>query len=159
MHRFFYRVVVRDLNGLLGLNSLVCQIHIVSNCCNTNISVLDLSECTRLEQLLVGYNSFNCVTEVKLIGLEELESVVIGSNCFVIKSNRDTMGRFYLKDCPKLKELKMGRYSFSDYSVCEIENVDALETIAMGDAHFWSGCFYRSSLELKSTQRVKVTNS
>ena len=150
MHRFFYRVVVRDLNGLLGLNSLVCQIHIVSNCCNTNISVLDLSECTRLEQLIVGYNSFNCVTEVKLIGLEELESVVIGSNCFVNKSNRDTTGRFYLKDCPKLKELKMGRCSFSDYSVIEIENVNALEVIEMGDLSERSYHFFYASLELKS---------
>ena len=140
------------------MDSLVCQIRIVPNCCNTDITVLDLSKCTRLEQLLVGNNSFNCVTEVKLIGLEELESVVIGPNCFVNNSNRETMGRFYLKDCPKLKELWMGRYSFSDYSVCEIESVEALEAIAMGDAHFWSGCFYRSSLELKSTQRMKVAN-
>ena len=158
MHRF-YRVVVRDLNDLLDLNPLVCQIRIVADCCNTNISVLDLSKYTRLEQLIVGNNSFNCVTEVKLIGLEELESVVIGPNCFVNKSNRETTGCFYLKNCLKLKELWMGRISFSDYSVCEIENVDALETIAMGDAHYWSGCFNRSSLELKSTQRVKVANA
>ena len=158
MHRF-YRAVVRDLDGLLGLNPLVYQIRVVANCCNTSIPVLDLSECTRLERLIIANNSFKCVTEVKLIGLEELGGVFIGPNCFVNKSNHETTGCFYLKNCPKLKELRMGRYSFSDYSVCEIENVDALEVIEMGDVHYWSGCFYRSSLELKSTQRVKVANS
>ena len=138
------------MNGLLELNPLVYQIRIVPNCCNTNISVLDLSKYTRLEQLIVGNNSFNCVTEVKLIGLEELDSVVIRPNCFAIKSNHETTGRFYLKDCPKLKSLKIGRYSFSDYTVCEIENVDALESIEMGELTEWSRNFFYASLELKS---------
>ena len=44
----------------------------------------------------------------------------------------------------------MGRYSFSDYSVIEIKNVDALEVIEMGDLNDWSYCFYNASLELKS---------
>ena len=122
----------------------------MTNCCNTDITVLDLSEYTRLERLTIGNNSFNCVTEVKLIGLEELESVVIRPNCFVNKSNHETTGCFYLKNCPKLKELRMGRYSFSDYTVCEIENVDALETIEVGEQKEWSRHFPSASLELKS---------
>ena len=44
----------------------------------------------------------------------------------------------------------MGRYSFSDYSVCQIENVDALEVIEMGKLSEWSGNFHYASLELKS---------
>ena len=51
---------------------------------------------------------------------------------------------------PKLKSLKIGRYSFSRYTVCEIENVDALETIEMGNENQWSYAFSRASLELKS---------
>ena len=134
----------------MGLDSLVCQIRIVSNCCNTDIPVLDLSKYTRLERLAIANNSFKCVTEVKLIGLEELESVVIGPNCFVIKSNRETTGCFYLKNCPKLKELRMGRNTFSDYSVCEIESVEALEAIVMGDLSERNYHFHSASLELKS---------
>ena len=60
--------------------------------------------------------------------------------------NRD----FYLKNCPKLKSLRIGEYSFSDYSVCEIESVDALEVIEMGDLNEESRNFYYASLELKS---------
>ena len=44
----------------------------------------------------------------------------------------------------------MGRYSFSDYTVCEIENVDALEVIEIGDLNELSNNFYYASLELKS---------
>ena len=38
-----------------------------------------------------------------------------------------------MKNCERLRELKMGRYSFSDNDVCEIENVPSLEVIEMGE--------------------------
>ena len=44
----------------------------------------------------------------------------------------------------------MGHYSFSDYSVCEIENVPSLEVIEMGELNEWSYNFRYASLELKS---------
>ena len=44
----------------------------------------------------------------------------------------------------------MGRYSFSDYSVIEIENVDKLEVIEIGKLNEESHNFYYASLELKS---------
>ena len=89
-----------------------------------------------------------------MIGLSELESVEIGKNSFTQCKggyDNDPNRHFYLKNCPKLKSLKMGRYSFSDYTVIEIENVDALEVIEMGDLEYMTGCFCRASiLELKS---------
>ena len=81
------------------------------------------------------------------------DCVEIGKNSFtkeMISSGNDPNRHFYLKDCPKLKELKVGRYSFSDYTVCEIENVDALEVIEMGDVNGRSYNFVYASLELKS---------
>ena len=57
---------------------------------------------------------------------------------------------FYLKDCEKLKELKIGCESFMGYSVCEIENVPSLEVIEMGELNEWSANFYYASLKLKS---------
>ena len=53
-------------------------------------------------------------------------------------------------NCPKLRELRIGRYSFSDYATVEIKNMDALEVIEMGDLNYASYNFYYSSLELKS---------
>ena len=46
--------------------------------------------------------------------------------------------------------MKMGCLSFSDYSVCEIENVPCLEVIEMGKLQEESKNFYYSSLELNS---------
>ena len=46
--------------------------------------------------------------------------------------------------------LKFGYDSFIYYGAIEIENVDALEVIEIGDLNIWSRNFYRASLELKS---------
>ena len=82
-----------------------------------------------------------------------LNSVEIGMNSFTRKKNdcgNDPNRHFYLKYCPSLRSLKMGHHSFSDYTVCEIENVDALEVIEMGDLNQDSCNFHLASFELKS---------
>ena len=69
------------------------------------------------------------------------------------KDLRDQIGHnrhFNLKNCPKLKSVKFGSWSCLDYSVCEIENVDALEVIEIGDLNERSINFVYASLELKS---------
>ena len=129
-------------------------IEVSNGCCNEEgLKELDLSGFVSLRELKVGNECFEYVDEVKLIGLSELESVEIGMNSFTQHKKgygNDANRHFYLKNCPKLKSLKMGRYSFSDYSVIEIENVDALEVIEIGDLNEWSYNFYSASLELKS---------
>ena len=62
----------------------------------------------------------------------------------------DANRKLYVKNCDALKELKIGRFSFSDYSLIEIENVNSLELIELGDMDNWSYNFYYASLELKS---------
>ena len=126
----------------------------VEKCDDYQKEVLDLSRFGELVELKIGEACFMYVNELKLIGLSELESVEIGMNSFTKNKNswgNDPNRHFYLKNCPKLKSLKMGRYSFSDYTVCAIENVNALEVIEMGDLNDWScNFFYASVLELKS---------
>ena len=129
-------------------------IEVSDGCCNEEgLTELDLSGFVNLRELKVGDECFMYVDEVKLIGLSELESVEIGEKSFTKHKNgdgNDPNRHFYLKNCPKLKSLKMGRYSFSDFSLCEIENVDALEVIEMGDLNEESNNFVYASLELKS---------
>ena len=137
-----------------SLDRYVNEIVVSSNCCNeSTIDVFDLSALKYLKRIEIGDNCFEHVSTVNMSGWNELESVVIGENSFTRKKNgadNDPNRQFYLKNCPSLKELRMGRYSFSDYSVIEIENVDALEVIEMGDLNYWSCNFYHASLELKS---------
>ena len=137
-----------------SLNRNVFEIVVSSNCCNEkSMKVLDLSELKYLRRIEIGNECFENVNEVKMAGLNELESVEIGMSSFMKNKNSagyDSTRHFYLKNCPHLKSLKMGRYSFSDYTVIEIESVDALEVIEMGGLNQYSYNFRYASLELKS---------
>ena len=131
-----------------------------SNACNEKcFTALVLSVFSNLKVFEVGDYSFSFVDELKLIGLNQLERVVIGKNSFTREKNdcgHDANRHFYLKDCERVRELKIGRYSFSDYSVFEIENVPSLEVIEMGELDEDSYSFRYASLELKSdSQRMK----
>ena len=128
-------------------------------CNDKGYTSLDLSSYVSLKVFEVGNECFENVDEVKLIGLNRLERVVIGKNCFTKCKNghgNNPDRHFYLKNCKRVRELKMGRYSFSDYSVCEIKNVRSLEVIEMGGLNEDSYNFYNASLELKSDcERMK----
>ena len=144
---------VSTIYALTSLASTVTQIIIDNGVSQSDFSELDLSRFLQLKSLSVGDHCFSYVNEVKVIGLSELESVEIGMNSFTQHKNssgNDSTRHFYLKNCPSLRELRIGRYSFSDYSVCEIENVDALEVIEIGDLNELSNNFDSASLELKS---------
>ena len=130
------------------------QIIIDNGVSQSDFTELDLSRFLQLKSLSVGDHCFSYVNEVKVIGLSELESVEIGMNSFTQHKNDasdDPNRHFYLKNCPKLKSLKMGHHhSFSDYNVIEIENVDALEVVEIGELNQESYNFGSASLELKS---------
>ena len=135
---------------------------IPSDRCNSErIKVLDFRVFPQLKSIEIGDRCFENVDEVKLIGLNRLERVVIGINSFTKcrygwSSSVNPNRHFYLKDCERLKELKIGRYSFSDYTVCEIENLPSLEVIEMGKLNEKSYNFNDASLELKSdSERMK----
>ena len=147
-------VSVKCVEDLKNASCYVGVIVIASNCCNDGeLSVFDLSRFVNLSELKVGDDCFENVNEVKLIVMNRLERVMIGENSFTKKKNSygwDSNRHFYLKNCERLRELKMGRYSFSDYSVCVIENVPSLEVIEIGDLNDWSCNFFYASLSLMS---------
>ena len=132
----------------------VLRMTVSDGCCNErNMSVLQMDRFVNLRELSIGHHCFAHVEEVSIVGLGMLEVVEIGNSSFA-KEDRDGFSpdrRFYLKDCERLKRLKVGSYSFRDYTVCEIENDPRLEVIEMGELHEQSNNFpYTSKLELKS---------
>ena len=149
------RVVLNEENQFL--HSHIEELIVSDNSCNEREwVVLDLSFMPNLRLLQVGNECFENVKEVKLIGLSKLERVLIGKNSFTKENNYwgyDPSRHFYLKNCERLRELKIGCYSFSDYSVCEIENVPSLEVIEMGEVNKKSWNFFYASLELKSNSQ------
>ncbi|KAK8821392.1 hypothetical protein WA577_006690, partial [Blastocystis sp. JDR] len=153
------RVVVNEENQFP--HNHIEELIVSNGCCNgPEWTALDLSLMSSLRLLKVGEECFAHVEEVKLIGLSQLERVVIGMHCFTKENGDwgyDPNRHFYLKNCERLRELKIdGDDSFSDYSVCEIENVPSLEVIEMGGLYEESFIFYHASeLELKNLPSLK----
>ena len=134
--------------------SIVQSITVPASCCNeSEFCILDLSEFKHLREFKVGDECFMYVKKVVISGLKRLESIQIGGKCFTKEKTKwvcERDGQFHVKDCPSLKELIIsGVRSFSDYSVCEIENTPSLTVIIMGVLNEKCCCFHSASLELK----------
>ena len=128
-------------------------ITIGTNKCNGENERIDLSKYFNLKNVSIGNYCFFYQDVLNLTGLHSLERVMIGEKSFTKKKNfygNDANRKLYVKNCDALKELKIDHYSFSDYRVIEIENVNSLELIEMGDMDRESNNFYYASLELKS---------
>ena len=128
-------------------------ITIGDNKCNGENERIDLSKYFNLKNVSIGNECFENQDVLNLTGLHSLERVMIGENSFTKKKNffgNNANRKLYVKNCDALKELKIGRYSFSDYSVIEIENVNSLELIEIGEVNRESKNFRYASLELKS---------
>ena len=150
------RVVITPENEVL--HNHIEELVVSDGCCNGsnwNGIDADFGVFAFLKLLKVGNNCFECLHSLRVVGLSELESVVIGKDSFTpsqdSKDERSLNREFHLKNCPKVKLLKIGPSSFVNYRVCVIENVDALEEIEMGDlneeSHNFVGAF---SFVLKS---------
>ena len=121
--------------------------------CNKANDRIDLSKYFNLKNVSIGNECFFYQDVLNLTGLHSLERVMIGENSFTKEKNdygNDANRKLYVKNCDALKELKIGRYSFADYSLIEIENVNSLELIEMGEVNYRSFNFLFASLELKS---------
>ena len=123
--------------------------------CNEGCSaVLNMSCFVQLKVFEVGDACFRNVIGLELIGLRELERVLIGKKSFTRNTEcleEDSNRHFCLKDCPKFRVLTIGCKSFSNFIVCEIANVPSLEGIEMGEVKEESFNFqYAEKLELKS---------
>ena len=124
-----------------------------TNQCTGANDRIDLSKYVNLKNVSIGNECFYYQDVLNLTGLHSLERVMIGEKSFTKRKNsygNDANRKLYVKNCDALKELKIGRFSFSDYSVIEIENVNSLELIEMGDMDSLSYNFAYASLELKS---------
>lgn len=80
--------------------------------------------CTKLT---IGSNCFPYVTQARFLGMDYLEELRIGENSFVTEQypNPDSgfPPVFTLQDCPKLKLLRIGDYSFQDFCCFIISGV------------------------------------
>ena len=132
------RVELTDKNPVL--HNRVEELIVKNNSCNgKEWKSLDLSLLSKLRKLTVGNECFKEVETVKVNGLNELESMVVGVNSFTFGNNKKTS--FEMKDCEKVKELIIGCTSFNIFGKFSLENTPSMERIVMdGENFYWSSC-------------------
>ena len=85
-----------------------------------------------LKRIVIGNECFGKVRVFELDGLDELESVVIGSESFRISDEERSDGSYRIVNCPKLKSIQIGDNSFYDYHSFELNNLPSLQSIDLG---------------------------
>ena len=103
-------------------------------------------------------NQFQTFDTFELSGLNQLEGVKIGQNCFNYQKDttpkkRYNYRKFVISSCPKLTEIHIGNYSFSDFTgEFTLSELNALTTLYIGQMAKPSFNFYRAkSFYLTST--------
>ena len=126
--------------------------------CNTpSFTKLNLLSFVHLRQFEVADCSFVYVKEVKMIGLKWLESVVIGEECFTKEENemrKSPTRHLCLKDCERLRELRIGSHSFENNSSWVIVNLPSLEEMEVGEWRKKNGNRSESALIVKSKRLI-----
>ena len=118
---------------------------------DSTVLSFNLSPFSHLKSLTIGDDSFGSPIEFIANGLNELISIHIGMNSFT-RSRRSYAERwnreFHVKNCGCLRELIIGRYSFSDYCVFDLSNLPQLRTISIGTVDQSYNFYYAYDVDL-----------
>ena len=106
-----------------------------------------------LKQIVIEDVCFGEVRSFELSGLDELESVTIGSRCLTyatkwesLRYDKRTDGLCRIMNCPNLKSIQIDAYAFSDYCSFKVKNLPRLQSIEIAKKCF----FHAVSFELTS---------
>ena len=103
------RVIVMNDDDFVLLDESVELIEVKKGVCNDeDFEEWEMNEYVRLRELIVGDECFQFVKDLKIVGLNALEKVEIGKECFCKASG----GVFEMRNCEKLKSVKIGDGSF-----------------------------------------------
>ena len=103
------RVVVKCNKDFVLLDESVEVIEVKNGMCNDEaFEEWEMDEYVRLRELIVGNECFQFVKDLKIVGLNALEKVEIGKGCYCKASG----GVFEIRNCEKLKSVKIGDGSF-----------------------------------------------
>ena len=103
------RVIVKCNKDFVSLDENVEGIEVKNGMCNDeDFDEWKMDEYVRLRELIVGDDCFQFVKDLRIVGLNTLEKVEIGRQCFCKASG----GVFEMRDCEKLKSVKIWDGSF-----------------------------------------------
>ena len=134
------RVSICSGSEWLSLDPTVTHLTINANCLN-DLGEMALDRFIVLKELWIGDNSLNGLSELRVMEMNRLERVVVGSSSF---RRAGTSNALHVRECPSLKSVVIGDDSFAGFGVIEIASVPVLEEVRIG-----ANCFAAASFELK----------
>ena len=91
----------------------------------------------QLKSITIGSSCFQNIRDFVIDGLESLESVKIGGECFKISYEERNDGICRITNCPNLRQLEIGNDSFEDFKSFELSNLNSIQSIKFGYYCFW----------------------
>ena len=138
------RYTVNNRNTLLSIPWDVTALTVTGNSCNdNNIYVVDLSSFKFLRSVVIGNNCFHYVQVFSIVGLNWLESVSIGYRSFDSSTLVDG-SQFKIVNCPQLKSLSIGGWSFGRYNGFELSQLPQLKSVVVSHYNNGYGTYYGS---------------
>ena len=135
------RYTVNNRNTLLSIPWDVTALTVTGNSCNdNNIYVVDLSSFKFLRSVVIGNSCFQYVQLFSIVGLNWLESVSIGSSSFGSTGSLWKGSELKIVNCPQLKSLSIGYWSFRRYNGFELSELPQLISVVMSSLYDY-GCF------------------
>ena len=103
------RVIVKNDDDFVLLDEDVEVIEVKNGMCNNEaFDEWSMEDYVRLRELIVGNECFQFVNDLRIVGLNALEKVEIGKQCFCKASG----GVFEMRDCERMRSVKIGDGSF-----------------------------------------------
>ena len=138
------RYTVNNRNTLLSIPWYVTALTVTDSSCNDNtITVVDLSSFKFLRSVVIGNSCFGYVLAFSIVGLNWLESVSIGYRSFDSSTLVDG-SQFKIVNCPQLKSLSIGGWSFGRYNGFELSQLPQLKSVVVSHYNNGYGTYYGS---------------
>ena len=141
------------------IDSTTTLVSIPNNTFNQLLSFSLAARFGSLTSIVIGDECFGTVRSFIITGLIQLKSIVIGNKSFTYAKTDDTIkrsnrndGTFQIVKCPKLRSIRIGDYSFSDYRIFEWNNLPSLKTVTIGNSCF----YYSQSFPLNGMTHLKT---
>ena len=139
------RYTVTNWDSYLSIPLYVTALTVAySSCHDNNINVVDLSSFKFLRSVVIGNECFKYVRILSIVGLNWLESVSIGYRSFDSSTLVDG-SQFKIVNCPQLKSLSIGGWSFGRYNGFELSQLPQLKSVTIKSCSGWvQSCFYNA---------------
>ena len=139
------RYTVNNWDSYLSIPLYVTALPVTANSCNEDsINVIDLSSFKFLRSVVIGNSCFKYVRIFSIVGLNWLESVSIGYRSFGSDGSLLVGSEFKIVNCPQLKSLSIGGWSFGRYNGFELSQLPQLKSVVVSHYNNGYGTYYGS---------------